>query len=68
MKAYKVELIVVDFDGYGPEEFKTNIEQMRYYSPDVIRITECDIGEWSDDHPFNCRSTSSEEKLRYFNV
>ena len=67
MKAYKVEMIVVDFSGYGADELKTNIEQMRYYSPEVVSIQEADIGEWVDSHPLNLNSTSIEEKLKYFN-
>lgn len=66
MKAYKVEIIVVDHGGHGPEELKTNLEQMRYYSPDVIGIMEADIDEWYDQHPLNLRSTPLEEKLLYF--
>lgn len=66
MKAYKVELIVVDYGGYGPEELKTHLKQMRFYNPDVIEITEADIGEWYDQHPLNLLSTTEEDKLRYF--
>jgi hypothetical protein len=60
MKAYKVEMIVVDFDGYGGDVLRQNIEDMRYYAPSITKIVEGDIGEWSDDHPLNLRSTSYE--------
>lgn len=66
MKAYKVELIVVDHEGCGLDEFLSNLENMDYYSPDVISTKEGEIGEWSDDHPLNYRNTPIEKKLEFF--
>jgi hypothetical protein len=68
MKAYKVEMIIVDFNGYGLEELKLNLESMRFYNPDIIDILEGDIGEWDDDHPLNYKGTTKEEKLKYFKL
>lgn len=67
MKAYKVELIVVDHEGYGSNTLKQNIEDMRYYNPMVISIVDGEIGDWTDFHPLNYSSTPLEEKLKYFN-
>jgi len=66
MKAYKIEMIVVDHDGYGRETLITNLTQMRYYNPDILRVHEADIGEWTDDHPLNLNTTLSCEKRVYF--
>ena len=66
MKAYRVEMIVVDFENHGEAVLRQNIDQMRYYAPDIIAVEEADIGEWSDDHPLNCKSTLRYEKRAYF--
>jgi len=70
MKAYKIELLVIDFDGIGEEEIKSVIENAKYpnrcISPDVKSIECADIGEWDDDHPLNSSLTSDEEYNRLF--
>lgn len=57
MKAFKLEVLIIDFDGLGVEEIKTVIENARYpnrcISPAVMASIERDIGEWDDDHPLN---------------
>lgn len=62
MKAYKLEVLVVDFDGVGPDGARVCIEEARYpnrcISPNVMVVETRDIGEWSDDHPLNRRSTA----------
>lgn len=59
-------MIVVDFEDHGEKELRTDIEHMRYYSPSITKIVEGDIGEWSDDHPLNLKSTPYDEKIKYF--
>lgn len=70
MKAYKVELLIIDHDKVGCEGIINVIENQKYpnwcISPEVIGIKEADIGEWYDQHPFNLISTPLEEKLKYF--
>ncbi len=57
MKAYKIELLIIDHDCIGGEDIKTVLEDARYpnhcISPNVMDIKEVDIGEWHDDHPLN---------------
>jgi hypothetical protein len=57
MKAYKVEILIIDFDGCGGEEIKDVIENVNYpndcINPHVMSIKEADIGQWRDDHPLN---------------
>lgn len=70
MKAYRVELLVVDHDGIGPDVIVEELESGRYANdcivPKVKKITEKDVGEWSDDHPLNKRATCDAEYLRLF--
>jgi hypothetical protein len=66
MKAYKVELLIIDFDQIGGEGIKNMIENLRYLATTVKNIKEVDIGEWTDDHPLNKRITSNEEYKRLF--
>lgn len=69
MKVFKVELLVLDFDGLGEQGVREAIESAHYtnrcISPDVQAIIGRDIG-WSDDHPLNKRSTADAEYIRLF--
>jgi hypothetical protein len=56
MKAYKVELLVIDHDGLGPEGIKGVLENMdpnHCMYPKAVDIEEREIGEWHDKHPLN---------------
>jgi hypothetical protein len=70
MKAYKVELLIVDFDEVGPKGIAQELENARYgnrcMSPQVMAVEGADIGEWSDEHPLNRRSAAAEEYKRLF--
>jgi len=72
MKAYKVEILVIDFDEVGGEEIKEVLENTRYpnhcIDPHVMSIVEKDIGEWDDEHPFNLSHTMHEEYARLFGI
>jgi len=65
MKAYKVELIIIDYEEIGPD-ITWELENLEYARADIISVQEADIGEWSDDHPLNLGSTTNEDKLKYF--
>ena len=60
MRAYKLEVLVIDFDDVG-DEVVSLIENARYpndcISPSVMNVEAREIGEWSDDHPLNKRDT-----------
>jgi len=70
MKAYKIEILVIDFDEVGKEGIVREIHNARYpndcITPDVKNIIEKDIGEWHDDHPLNKRETYQSEYLKLF--
>lgn len=70
MKVYKIEVMVIDFDGIGGESIKDEIENARYanrcISPDVMDITGVDIGEWDDSNPLNQKYAKEAEYKRLF--
>ncbi len=63
MKAYLATVLVIDFDGLGPDGVKVEMEHVVYpnrcLTPHVEGIEEFDIGPWDDDHPLNQRGTDS---------
>jgi hypothetical protein len=70
MKAYKIELLVIDMDYVGGEDIRDILENNRYdndcIAPIVMKVTEADIGEWRDGHPLNVRHTVDSEYERLF--
>ena len=70
MKAYKLEVLVIDPDGLGPDGIASALETARYpsrcVSPKVMVIYEKEIGEWRDDHPLNNLTTRTDEFFRLF--
>jgi len=65
-KAFLFEILVIDYDGYGLENAKVNLENCRYINPTILSSKEADIGEWHDEHPLNYISTPKSEVLKYF--
>ena len=70
MKAYKVEILIIDFDGMSQDEVESVIENTKYpnrcVSPNVMSIEEADIGEWHDDHPLNQCDKMKDEYAKIF--
>ena len=58
IKAYKIEILVLDFEDSGEESIKETVENVRYLNAEVMSIKSEDI-EWSDDHPLNNCGTSA---------
>ena len=62
MKVFKIEIMVIDFDGLGEDGVKNEIENAHYHndcmSPEVKSIKSEDV-DWSDDHPLNKCGTSA---------
>lgn len=62
MKAYKVELLIIDHDNVGEEGIREVLENESYpnhcIAPRVKSIEGRDIGEWTDEHPLNKRLTA----------
>lgn len=53
MKAHKIEILVIDPENMGVEEFNIILEQNRFINGRVLKSTTYKIGEWSDEHPLN---------------
>lgn len=63
MKAYKLEVLIIEDDSLSKDEIISEIEEngqilvpicnAGYIWPRVISCEEADIGEWTDDHPLN---------------
>ena len=70
MKAYKVELLIVDHDKLGANEIRSVLENNHYpnhcMEPHIMDIQEKDIGEWTDEHPLNQLSTTIDEYKKLF--
>lgn len=65
MKAYKLEVLVIDNEQYGANEVKDSIENNRYFFNSVMSIKQAEIGEWHDDHPLNKSGTMAHA---YYNL
>jgi hypothetical protein len=74
MKAYKLEILVIDFDEVAKNNDKKAIgeyiENARYPNcciyPHVISIQEAEIGDWIDSHPLNQGGLNKEKADKYF--
>lgn len=56
-KAYKIELLVVDFENTPEENIIYMIERVKHIYPNVLSIQSKDIDDWDDEHPLNKFST-----------
>jgi hypothetical protein len=69
MKAFKVEILVLDHDGLGEQGVRQTIEHTRYpnhcISPQVMAVESREI-EWADDHPLNRSDLAPAEYTRLF--
>lgn len=70
MKAYKIEILVIDFDELGEKGIVDELSNANFPNDcvtlQVKNVIEKDIGEWSDDHPLNKNFTSTAEYHRLF--
>lgn len=66
MKAYKIEVLVIDHENIGEENIRDTLSNVRYINVNVKSVKSADIGDWDDDHPLNKRSTCEAEYERLF--
>ncbi len=66
IKAHRLELVVLDFDMYGVEEYIYNIRNQ--ICGQVISHQTCDIPDYDDSHPLNSTQTKAEEKRKFFQI
>ena len=66
MKAYRITVMVLDFERYGPEDYMKMIDNIDHCY--TIKADQIDIGEWDDNHLLNRRGTDVnayfDEKLK----
>lgn len=69
MKAYKVELIIIDFDEVGKEDIIVEIENANYGNdcifPRVVQVKEKEF-DYSDDHFLNKKDLTIEKVNEFF--
>jgi hypothetical protein len=58
IKAYKIEILVLDFEDNDYACIKDTIEGSRYLNAKVMSSKSVDV-DWSDDHPLNHSGTSA---------
>ncbi len=66
MKAYKIEVLVIDFESAGEQDIRQSIENCKYISAHCMNAKQADIGQWSDDHPLNQRDKMHQAYLDLF--
>ena len=52
MQVYKIEVMVLDFEGIGGEEIKNSIENNIFLNAHAMNSKSVEV-DWSDDHPLN---------------
>ena len=60
MKAFKVEILVLDFEHMPEGDIVYFIESIKHLYPKVTSIQSKEIGEWDDDHPLNRKDTAKQ--------
>ena len=70
MKAYKIEILVIDNENIGSDDIKETIENVSFPNHCLVlkvkNIIEKDIGEWHDNHPLNKKATCDNEYKKLF--
>lgn len=66
MKAYLMQVLVVDYRNEGSDNIIYHLENAKYISPNVVSMREADVGVWDDDHPLNSYATRYDAMLAYF--
>lgn len=52
-KAYKIEVVVIDHENFGPKGILDIINCVDDIMMSPFSVKVADIGEWTDDHPLN---------------
>ena len=66
MKAYKIELLIIDHENIGEREIRAALENTRNIYPEVKSVAVAIIGDWNDNHPLNSKDTCGAEYGRLF--
>jgi len=60
MKAYKLEILVINHEDMSLENILIELSHSHHINPQVQSVSETDIGPWHDDHPLNKKLTCNE--------
>ena len=66
MKAYKMELLVLDFQDSEEDDVKYLIESNKYLTINILSTKSKQIDDWDDDNPLNNTDTQKDEIDRIF--
>lgn len=66
VRAYLIEILVLDFENTAPAVLKEKIENARQALPSILSMKMRELSPWSDDHPLNRLETRDEELKRLF--
>lgn len=70
MNAYKVELLIIDFENIGEHAIRGILYNAKFPNdcirPEIMKIISKDIGEWTDNHPLNSYVTMDDEYNKIF--
>jgi hypothetical protein len=64
--AYKIEILVIDFENMPVSEIEFLIENVKYLYPKVMSIQSEKILDWTDEHPLNHIDTSEKTYREMF--
>lgn len=64
MKFYKLEVYVFDFEGIGPSDIISDVEDTPYFATKVMKSESVDI-DWTDDHELN-KTSNVDVYRKYF--
>lgn len=64
-KVYKIEILVIDFEGVDEDEVCYYVENLKYLSSRILSLQSVEV-EWEDDHPLNHGATQDAEVARLF--
>lgn len=66
MKAYKIELLIIDHEDMGIDEILDDLDNAQFTNPQVKSVEVRDIGDWSDEHALNRNDTADAEYRALF--
>lgn len=64
MKIHKLEVYVLDFEEFGPKEYKNIIENKIDFVKVFVQGSSSDI-DWTDDHVLNKKTATIETWRKY---
>lgn len=68
MEVHKIDLLIVDIDGYGKNDLMHQIRNIDGYNIKIMNHEHVkNDEEWCDNHPLNFTNISKEDVLKLYN-